>query len=240
VSIVEDIQIETEVLIKKCTNYLQGNLFAYRACNMALRTEKSTREGEVFDNKHIKGLVEIYREFSQSLEDRHHRVEEYFSSLLFVDLISCVELYFAQLVKITISHYPKKVGNISFSLNDVLDKSKDELVENAADQYVYKLMYKKANQILDELSQLLAINSDLLKPYWPVYIEAKTRRDLGVHNSWICNETYLRKVAEVKYEPLPEVGTMLNISSDGYPEKVVDNIMNLAQTINSEVQKKYS
>ena len=57
-------------------------------------------------------------------------------------------------------------------------------------------MYEKPLDYLAKISSLLSINEKSLQPLWQTFIEAKARRDLGLHNGWECNAIYLRKVSE--------------------------------------------
>lgn len=57
-------------------------------------------------------------------------------------------------------------------------------------------MYEKPLDYLTKVSSLLSIDEISLKPLWQTFIEAKARRDLGLHNGWKYNETYLRKISD--------------------------------------------
>jgi hypothetical protein len=125
----------------------------------------------------------------------------YFLCHIFSALISAIELYFQEILKSVISENPKKIGSTLFKLSEILDSSStDELLTKAIDDYLNKLMYKKPLEYPEELTSTLSIDAKTLEVYWPDFVEVKARRDLGVHNSWVCNATYLRKIKEAGLE----------------------------------------
>lgn len=114
---------------------------------------------------------------------------------MFLNVISEMEIYFSTLIQIIVREHPKKLGSASFQLTDIIDsESTDVLIERASGEFINKLMYKKPMDYLECICELLSIDMANYLEMWPAFVEAKARRDLGVHNSWICNSTYLRKI----------------------------------------------
>lgn len=133
--------------------------------------------------------------------------ETYFASQLAINLISEVEHYFANVLTAVLRMYPGKMGSSTFKLTDILAASStDELVERAAEQYLNKLMYEKPQDYVKSLASTLSIDPSCLEGYWSEFVEAKARRDLGVHNNWVVNETYLRKTREAGCQNQPSLG----------------------------------
>jgi hypothetical protein len=141
--------------------------------------------------------------FEKYLTPHQLTFQTFFAGMLLTSVITEVEGYFVEVMKQLLRSYPKKMGSTQFRLSDVLDKKPDELVLLAAEERLSKLMYKRPNEYIAELAEILSIDSKPLDSHWPVFVEAKARRDLGVHNSWQINDTYRRKVAEVEIQ-LPE------------------------------------
>lgn len=121
---------------------------------------------------------------------------EFLRNLLFIHLVSQVELFLSEIIKCVVSKHPKKIGEVNFPLTDIIDKSKDELIENAAEQYLNRIMYKKPLEYLDDISNILSFNSNEFIELWRSFIEFKLRRDLGVHNDWKVSSIYFRKAKE--------------------------------------------
>lgn len=133
--------------------------------------------------------------------------ETYFASQLAINLISEVEHYFANVLTAVLRMYPGKMGSSTFKLTEILSASStDELVERAAEQYLNKLMYEKPQDYVKSLASTLSIDPLCLEGCWSEFVEAKARRDLGVHNNWVVNETYLRKTREAGCQNQPLLG----------------------------------
>jgi hypothetical protein len=92
-------------------------------------------------------------------------------------------------------------------------------------------MYEKPNQYLNKICDLLSIDSEELKEHWPTYIEAKARRDLGVHNSWLCNSVYMRKISEAGLDNKYKEGEELFPSDREYCKNVVLSIFTISNII---------
>lgn len=166
---------------------------------------------------------------------------EFYRSLMYIDLISEVETFFSTLLKSILYRYPKKLSESQFRLADIVDSaSTDELIYRAAEAHIYKLMYKSPNEYLKEICELLSIDRKIIEVHWPVYIEAKARRDLGAHNNWVCNATYLRKLGEVGVATSAKIGDRLLPSDDDSDIKFCDCVMNMTEAIGQVVLDKYA
>jgi hypothetical protein len=163
-----------------------------------------------------------------------------FQALLFVSLISALELFFQEIITVIITAYPKKIGSAQFRLSEILDAgSTDELVSHAAEEYTMKLMYKKPFEYLDEISNILSIDSSAVRPFWPAFIEAKARRDLGIHNGWRCNSTYIRKLLEAGISSSLQIGEDAFPSDSDYMNDVANALNNISRAITTALVEKY-
>lgn len=142
--------------------------------------------------------------------------------------------------------YPRKMGQQTFKLTEIIDvSSTDELIDRAANAVLNSLMYEKPLDYINKLAEILSIETKDLEQDWPVFVELKARRDLGVHNNWIVNEIYLRKLNEakviIKYNlgdrVIPDfiyMNEAMNVC-----EKLIDNFVNLlAEKWISEVENR--
>lgn len=162
-------------------------------------------------------------------------------SVFFVDVVSEIEIYLSTLIQIVIIQHPKKLGSANFSLKDIIDsESVEELVARAADEYINKLVYKKPMEYLDSICETLSLNKQDIDKLWLHFIEAKARRDLGVHNSWICNSTYLRKLKEADINTNAVEGDLMTPTNMEYLDEMTDKLGELVGRIASQLEKKHS
>lgn len=163
---------------------------------------------------------------------------DYFASLLFISLISAFEAFLVDILKAVIVTYPTKVGSTQFKLTEIINLTKDELILSAVEDYLNKIMYKRPLEYLSDISNILSIDSSLLEKQWLVYIEAKARRDLGVHNSWKINEVYIRKIVEVGLAPPSDSQAILNPDAE-YLLKTIYACSDLLELIFKQIEEKF-
>ncbi|MCC4610742.1 hypothetical protein LL963_01290 [Xanthomonas campestris pv. esculenti] len=187
-----------------------------------------------------KALRDSLERLEDDLKPLGIKGRQYFRSLLFLDLISEVELYFSAVIREVLLEHPKKLGNTQLKLSEVVDASSiDELIGRAADEFLYKLLYKRPGEYLTGMCAILSIDEASLTAYWPVYVEAKARRDLGTHNDWKCNDTYLRKLGEAGIESSAAVGESLH-PVDGYFDKVLEEMVAMIDALADAIVAKRS
>jgi hypothetical protein len=139
-----------------------------------------------------------------------------------------------------IRKYPKKIGTITFALSDIIDtENTDELIQRAIEEHLNKLMYKKPFEYLSSICNLLSISEAPLLEGWKVLIEAKARRDLGVHNGWVCNRIYLHKLLEAKIQSTAQLGQKIFPTEEKYITDTPEKIYDLAVTMVKLVREKY-
>lgn len=185
-------------------------------------------------------MAEKHDSFQKLLTPDYANPHDYFVARLFISHISAFELLLQELAAFVIRKHPKKVGKTSFTLTDVLEASGSEgLVQRAIEEHLNKLMYKKPLEYLDDLADLLSIDPAPLKVNWKSFIEAKARRDLGVHNGWKCNAVYQRKLTEAGFDDVPKVGVNLIPKGDDYLNQALDEILALAEQITRAVEQKH-
>lgn len=187
---------------------------------------------------------EEFRKIHLAFEERAKalglNVRSYLRCNIFAASIASIELFFQEALKCVIAEHPKKIGSMQFKLSEILEfSSKDELLSRAIDDYLNKLAYKRPFEYLEELASILSIEKQPIEELWPVFVEAKARRDLGVHNGWICNDTYLRKVKEAGIDTDKKVGDKLMPDDKDYFFSVVDNLIGLARIIALQIHDKY-
>lgn len=186
-------------------------------------------------------LKKAFDELDQSLKAVNMDSCQYFHSILFLDAISEIEIYFSRLIQIIVKEYPEKIGSTNFKLSEVINAdSLDDLITRASDEFINKLMYKKPMDYLESFCEVLSIDKNKFKHLWPVFVEAKARRDLGVHNSWICNSTYLRKMKEANIDTDAKEGDLMIPDEENYMKNKVVNLVELVLNIFEEVIAKHS
>lgn len=131
-------------------------------------------------------------------KDKIKAVHNYLISHYFVSLITLFETLLFDLQKIVLLQYPLKIPNFSIEFNDIVEaENKEQIISFAIDKYLMSISYQKPLKYKESFLKIISAKKEFLKDEWIKYIEMKARRDLGVHNNWFINDTYLRKIAEV-------------------------------------------
>lgn len=178
-------------LMKAEINHL-GRMKAIAASGWVLRQAELV--GLLGENKE---LDKALNSLNDCLREQGISSEHYFAGMMLSNIVSEVELYFAEVVRYVLVAYPGKIGATQFKLSEIIDKPIDEVIRVAADKWLNAVVYQKPLDYLADLCKILSISAKEMAPIWPSYVEAKARRDLGVHNNWVVNDTYLRKIKEV-------------------------------------------
>lgn len=229
------IESATTRIRKKCLAF--GEAYIYILQSIVATTLLSNKHPEILEHE-IKKVFIAKRNLSRFLDKDD--VDSYYFSLLFIDLISSTEKYFQDIVKAVIVKNPEKTGKTNFKLSEILiSNSKQELILRSAEQYITTLMYKRPNEYLSEFCSITSIDKNIILPYWSSYVEAKARRDLGVHNNWICNEIYIRKVQEVGLVINHKTGDDMFPTFTDYAENVSKGILKLVKIITEAVLDKH-
>ncbi len=188
----------------------------------------------------VKGLQPIaqeHDEFADAIAPQYKKPRDYFMARLFIGHISAFELFLQELVAVVVRRHPFKVGRVQFKLAEILQaEDPDILIQRATEEVLNKIMYKKPMEYLGEICKLLSVKPSLVSKHWPTFIEAKARRDLGVHNGWICNAVYLRKISEAKLQNNSAIGQSLLPTDHGYIEIVTDSLYEIAKLLYNEVR----
>lgn len=184
-------------------------------------------------------IAERHKKFDEQVAPDYKDGYTYLTAQLFVTYISSFEVFLQRVVSCVVAKNPRKLGSIQFRLADILDSDKEELIAKAIDEHLNKLMYRKPLEYLSDLCDLLSIDRTELDDLWPVYVEAKARRDLGVHAAWRCNATYLRKTAEAGVTSTLKLGESAVPDDDDYIGPLTDRLDDLADRIVEMVKKKH-
>ncbi len=185
-------------------------------------------------------LLTAHANLTERVTPIYEDARSYFTARLFISHISAFKIFLQKIVALVIQKHPKKVGSIEFRLSDTLDASSNaELVQRATDEFLNRIMYKKPHEYLSDLCGLLSINKAFFESGWKIFSEAKARRDLGVHNAWICNATYHRKVAEAGSRTALKIGESAVPNDALYVQPLLDALLALSETISEAVVSKH-
>ena len=197
--------------------------------------EKNPELTKLFSEASSK-LPEHYARKSR-IDDDNYKVVTFADSLCLISLISEAEAFFQDTMKIILQKHPKKISSLDINLGKILDLNDVEKIKDfAAQVYITSIMYKRPNEYKKELLTLISANEKMLDDYWPSYVEAKVRRDIGVHNSWIKNDTYRDKIREVGV--VDTAGEELSIDYE-YFLNTRDNIIKIMNLIKQHCEKKF-
>lgn len=185
-------------------------------------------------------LKDAHDEFIEHLKPHYPTPSRYFTERSFISLVAAFELFLQDTISIIVLVNPKKVGQVEFRLSEILDAaSQAELIRRGIDATLTKIMYKKPMEYLSEAASLLSIDEQPLRAKWPFFVEAKARRDLGVHNGWRCNSIYLRKVGDAGLTTALTEGESTFPVDEVYLKATVDTLAELASLIIQAVIAKH-
>ena len=220
---------ENEIRVNELTiRYHQKTAAIFQSILLIL---ESLRAAEI-----VPELQNTIEAFEKYLPMNNLTVEQHFSGMFLISVISETELYFVDLIKEVVSVYPHKLANHSLRLSDALDLSRDQIILKASETFLNKIMYKKPSEYLSSVGEILSIETeDLIEP-WKAFVEAKARRDTGVHNGWLANEIYKRKLSEVGIEAVD--GSI--VPNFAYLKEVIKDCDQLVKSIREKVIAKYS
>ena len=191
----------------------------------------------VIDGEHP--LSKDHEELTERLGAAYEDPHQYFMSRLFIGHIAAFEVFLQDLLSIVISKHPLKLGGAQFKLSEILEaKGTEELVARAISEATNKLMYKKPIEYRDAIAELLSVNPAEIETQWKVLVEAKARRDLGVHADWLCNETYMRKLEEAGMASEFQIGESTVPETSEYLQAVVDDLDTLSGVLTNHVLEK--
>lgn len=203
------------------------------ACRFVSASAKSARLGNEL-------LAEDFADFSDKVQPRYRSPEDYLIAQLFVGHISSFELFLQELTTVVVRKHPHKIGTYQLKLRDVLEAAdQEELVFRAAEDVIRKFSYKKPSEYLHDVCEILSVDPRMIEEDWKMFIEAKARRDLGAHAGWICNDTYLRKLAEGKINSELSVGALAAPSDYKYLRTVSDALYRIANALYRQTTDKH-
>jgi hypothetical protein len=222
-----------QVLEHSQTTYLLSTIFVLRAQRAALTNIEQLMPMH-------RGFTESHNNLQSSTSVLGMTASQYIEGNLYFTQISALEIFFQTCLAAVLKSFPNKLGSTQFTLSQFLEvETKDELILRAVDGYLNSLMYKKPKEYLDDMCKQLSISSDHFIDLWPTFIEAKARRDVGIHNNWICNQVYLRKVAEAKLETNAKVGDSLMPEDENYFIHTVRKLGLLAESMLEAIRVAY-
>jgi len=222
-----------QVLEHSQATYLLSTIFVLRAQRAALSNIEQLMPMHM-------GFIESHNNLQSATSVLGMSASQYIEGNLYFTQISALEIFFQTCLAAVLKSFPNKLGSTQFTLSQFLEvETKEELIMRAVDGYLNSLMYKKPKEYLDDMCKQLSISSDGFMNLWPIFIEAKARRDVGIHNNWICNQVYLRKVAEAKLETNARVGDSLMPEDENYFIDTVRKLGLLAESMLEAIRATY-
>jgi hypothetical protein len=165
---------------------------------------------------------------------------QFFVAQLFVAHVVSLEVFLQETVALETRMNPEKVSLATFALSELLDAGgREALIQRAAEQVLYPFMFKKSLDYLNSLCDFLSIDPDRVSPSWAIFIEAKARRDLVLHNAWRCNQACLRRLEEASLCEFVEVGDSMDPTDKKYLDKISHSLIWLATAVTKLVLRKY-
>ncbi|CBE69103.1 MAG: hypothetical protein F9K13_06945 [Candidatus Methylomirabilis oxygeniifera] len=129
------------------------------------------------------------------VQDR--RVQPYIRSQLFIALVSELEDFLKSVLTVVIMAYPGKIGSEQVTVEVVAQLGRDGALRFAAEKHLNQLFYETPLDYGKKIAKLLSMSEELFLSVWSPIVEMKARRDIGVHNGWVRNDIYDRRITAV-------------------------------------------
>ena len=191
------VKLVTELYLERSRRILALGLFgrvALEAFRISLEKPKSELSSLI--SKMCDHLPNHYLE-NRKIQNKEYKLVSFVDSQSLIVMISEVEGFIQDLLIAILCRHPDMLGNSQIETSKLLELGDIDLaVQHLAEKRVNKIMYQKPNDYKKGIISVLSIDEGLLDDTWSAYVEAKARRDLGVHNSWKVDDDYLRKVKD--------------------------------------------
>ena len=173
-------------------------------------------------------LPEQYKTKPLAEEYRGYKVVSFIDSMCFIGIISQFEDFLYQIMVAVLCATPKKINQAEIKIEHLLRYSSIEsVVKSVAQRKVKEIMNNGAEIIQKELSKIISINwsDEDKKELWPVYVEAKARRNLGVHNNWVVDEKYQQLTQNLNFPKIENAALSVEVSYLLSTQEVICKIM---------------
>ncbi len=127
---------------------------------------------------------------------RHDLITKHMPSLCFSSLVSAFEDYIIEIMKLTFRINPEKLNKIKCDYGVFKSLSEDELFDYLVNEGVASLTFGSPKEYINKLCKLLCLDKKKIEHLLKQYIEIKARRDTGVHNNWVKDQRYEKKLLE--------------------------------------------
>lgn len=160
------------------------------------------------------------------------------TSQYFVTLIAQAEGALLDSLLMCLRKYPQKIAKKELPLQIVLDANrKEEIIDRVINAHLNEVMYSKPGEYKAVICNILSMEATTLDPYWPIFVEAKARRDLGIHNDWRRNEIYDRKARDVGLTP--DITATFLYADNDYFIRCSDAIVQMLEAILDHCRAKF-
>lgn len=151
-----------------------------------------------------KNLESFLEKHSPEVSDkgiRHDLVEKHMPSLCFSSLVSAFEDYIIEITKLVFKLKPENLDKIKCDYGTYRSLSEEDLFDFLVNEGVSSLTFGSAKEYINKFCKTTCIDKKQIESLLKQYIEIKARRDTGVHNNWIKDARYERKLAEIGITP---------------------------------------
>lgn len=160
----------------------------------------------------------------------------------FVIMVASVEDYFSKIIEYVLKTDNRRLKCTipdvkminTISVIDLIDNSKDDLIDYIIAQRLNDLFYASPRKQLEYINKALGI--DIEKDVWETWIEIKARRDIIIHNNGIVNEVYLGKTKNFTTYSLGQYALV----DDIYFKNTVAQLKHMIGGIDREIRKIYT
>lgn len=188
-------------LDKIASSYFQKTDILFRTIhfsNIAISHSSPTQNPEL--SKAFLNLKEIFEKTSPVISDKgihHDLVMKHMSSLCFSSLVSAFEDFIIEVASIILRREPERLHNLKCEYRVFASLDQDSLTDYLITEKLASLTFGSAREYINKLCNLVCLEKRKVESLVKSFVEMKARRDVGVHNNWVMDERYLRKIAEL-------------------------------------------
>lgn len=179
--------------LDRCARYLHETREAWRLLQLLARHGTQFR---------FRGLSGERLQLENLVENSQHYTRVYLTEAVLERVIGVFEDFLFGLFKAWLSEFPGSIQDRQLKMSDVLESDDlDSLKGTVIDRVLLDWKYERVEKWFRRLQEFVK-GSMISESRMGVFIEAKCRRDLLVHNNGVVSQAYLEKSGKFAVYPI--------------------------------------
>ncbi|NQS87084.1 hypothetical protein ACRPHS_03625 [Pantoea allii] len=173
--------------------------------NIALSLSQPETNPELF--KAREALKEIVKNNSPIISEHgihYDLVMKHIPSLCFSSLVSAFEDFIVEVADLILRKEPERLYNVKCEYGLFTTMNDEETINYLISEKTATLTFGSAREYTNKLCKLIDIDKRTIEHLIKPYIEIKARRDVGVHNNWVKDAKYRKKISELNIPDVSE------------------------------------